>query len=446
VRLILREGRQLAADNGNVDLIRSLIQQMEAQAADLDAARKREEQSLRRYARPGDLSPELTNHFQKFAYDVFDRSGAVIDEAHVRATVRAQEALKPTYLIGMEDFTIVTLTGLNVEPEYSNLPLSWYARSTCRAIEYAVKTCKGHYGPCNSLVFAGLHAIDYDTALQAGTLAGDANVDGIATGLVGVLKDRNYVDFRIQDGQLIQLGENLPRPYLRLLDIAAGLHVGFANTTGKRPRFHALGAGSPILIPLLALLGDAKSFTAVDSTAPIKDAYSSRTISLYVDEPAPRKLKAHRIAEYWLSEGVGWSCTCPYCRRFNTAYPPDILLARDWWQSEGKRRLRSGDMRDDSPLSNWFPLLSSPSDSHIRREAGLARIGHNHWVLRRLEQHARRHATDPQRLRDWVAQIMDAYLASPGSNAAWKASAKAAWQVADATSVQLVGAKPSETP
>jgi hypothetical protein len=91
-------------------------------------------------------------------------------------------------------------------------------------------------------------------------------------------------------------------------EIVAGLHEGFVDASGRRPRFHALGLGTPILVVLLAALGDGVTYTATDSTAPIVDGWSAPTISLYVDDPAPLKYKAHRIAQHWLAEDKPWRC------------------------------------------------------------------------------------------------------------------------------------------
>ena len=135
--------------------------------------------------------------------------------------------MAPDYLVAMEDFTITALAGLGLQPEYTALPLDWYRPLSERAVAFARATAAGAYGPCGgALPFAGLHGIDYDTARQAGRLAGEAGVAGIATGLAGALADRSFTDFRVQDGAPEPLAEAVPRPYLRALDVAAGLHAG----------------------------------------------------------------------------------------------------------------------------------------------------------------------------------------------------------------------------
>jgi hypothetical protein len=232
------------------------------------------------------------------------------------------------------------------------------------------------------------------------------------------------------------LGINIPRPYMRTLEIIAGLHVGYATATGRRPAFHGLGVGTPILLPLVSLLGNSSTYLAVDSTAPIKDAFA-RTITLYVDTPAPRKLKAHRIAEFWLAENNGWRCTCPYCRRFTEFHPPKLGQALEWWQSEGKRQLVAEDMHAPSPLAEFLPILSTPDNDTTRQRARMTRISHNHWVLKRLEEQVRKHEQDLNSLRQFVTNMMQVYLSLAGSSPSWQAAAEVAWRIADKASLEL---------
>jgi hypothetical protein len=440
-RLVVKENRTLCADNGNVDLIKEFINKHGDKAEPLQELRKIEEEKLEGKVRPGQLSSSLTGSFQQFAQEIFEQAEKVITDEHVVSVLRTQEAMNPTYIVGMEDFTLVTLTALDIEREYSNLPLEWYKPASERAIEYAIRTKKGEFGPCQSLVFAGLHAIDYDTAKQAGRLAGEAKLDGIASGLVGALKDKSFVDFRIENNEVIDLGVNVPRPYIRTLEIVAGFHTGYANASGQRPPFHGLGLGSPILLPLVSLIGDAQTYLAIDSTAPIKVAIA-RTIALYVDTPVPRKLKAHRIAEFWLSENDGWRCTCPYCRKFTELHPPNLANALEWWQGEGKRKLSSDDMHAPSPLAEFLPILSTPIDEKTKQRARMTRISHNHWVLKRIETQLRKHGRNVNSLREFVANTVQVYLKMPGSSPSWQAAAEIAWGIADKTAQELAEMSP----
>jgi hypothetical protein len=427
----------LVADNGNFDRMGALMKPLLAPAAKLAAARQAEEKRLGHAARPGQLSAGLQKKYAAWRAKVATVAAAARKSDDVKAVVKAQGAMAPTYLIGMEDFAIPLMVGLGIERAYASIPMSFFTQAAGRALDYAVKTAKGGYGPCNGSVFAGLHAMDFDTALEIGRLAGKAKVEGIATGFGMTLDDRDFCDFRIENGKIVELGASVPRSYVRVLEVAAGLHLGYARATGHRPKFHSLGVGTPILQPMLAVLGDKGTYTSTDSTAPIKDAYSSVTIALYVDTPAPLKLKAYLIAEKWLDGGIPWDCKCPYCAGFLKQHPFQLTKAKAWWKAHGRRKLEPKDMWAPSPLAGLLPLLSMPKDPAVRKQAGLARVGHNHWVLKRLETNIRRRSG--AELREWVDGLVDKYV-NAGSGVAWKGATKAAWAVAQKAARELKGA------
>lgn len=418
---VLEDDALLCSDNGNVDGIRALLSRFADAAGKLDTRRKREEGD--RYARPGDLSASLTADYRDLAKQIREASKEVTQEPYVRAAIEHQHAMGADYAIGMEDFTIATMTGLSIEPEYVNLPASFYADLNARAVQFAIDTKDGRYGPPPARVFAGVHALDYDQAVQAGQLVGQAGIEGIATGLVGALRDRNYVDFRVERGQVIELEGATARPYLRVMEIAAGLHVGYHSVTGRSPQFHALGAGTPILLPLLGLLNVGGTYTATDSTSPIVDGWSGPTISLYVDEPAPLKLRAEKIAQSWLEGGRGWDCTCSYCRNFEEAHPPELAAATRWWQEGGKPRIEKRHLHRSEPLATMLPFLGRHPDDDIRRVAGLARVGHNHAVIQRIERVVREALESGD--VGALDRMLKGYLAMPGAQA-WRRAAREA--------------------
>jgi hypothetical protein len=179
----------------------------------------------------------------------------------------------------------------------------------------------------------------------------------------------------------------------------------------------------------------------VDSTAPILDAWSSLTVSLYIDDPAPMKLKAHRIAEVWLSGGASWSCSCSACSSFNRAHPPKITAARAWWRGEGRRALIAQDLRAPSPLADMLPLLGNPSDAAVSREAGMARIAHNHWVLQRLVSAAQANSSSASRLKGWAEDVVSSYVES-SADQNWREAVTEAWKLTESTAAKIRGAKP----
>lgn len=453
VSRVLEWRRLLVADNGNVDRIGALISEFQAEAATLDTARRAEEATLRRYARPGELSAALTGRFAELAARVSARCRDLTSVEHVRDVLRIQTAMTPTYSIGMEDFSISVLTGCGIEPEYSRLPLEYYEDKASRALDFALRTRAGEFGPCPSPVFAGMHAMDLDTAQAVGRAAGGAGADGIAAGLGAALDDRSYVDFRVAGGLVRELGAAVPRPYMRTAEIVAGLQLGFTGVTGRRPRMHVLGVGAPIMIVLLGALTRRRTFFAIDSTAPIKDAWSSKTISLYVDRPAPLKLKAHVIAQRWLEGSPGWSCRCTGCARFLSMHPFDLRRARAWWISEGRRNVEWKDLWAPGPLAEALPLLGMPAEPSTRRAAGMARVEHNHRAVLRLQSAIRGIGTGigfartraGQRsadaaLMEHVAGCVDAYERSAG-DPSWARATREAWGIVKTAAQDLASAE-----
>ncbi|PRQ05042.1 hypothetical protein [Enhygromyxa salina] len=284
--LVRTEGRVLIADNGNMDVFRGIGKEFAADAAKLDNDRRAWETANGRYARPQDLPVELSSRFRTLAQAMAVRSESITTDAFARDAVRRQVSIDPSLLVGMEDLTVGTMGGLNLEPEYVDLPASFFEERAQRAVTFTRRTIDGEFGEVDGKVLAGLHALDYDSAVLAGRVAAEAGLDGITVGLFGALTDRNYVDYRVEDGQVIELAATVPRPYLRVIEISAGVLEGFRRVGRPRPAFHALGVGTPILLPLLSLLGQGENYFATDSTAPIVDGWSSPTISLYVLDEA----------------------------------------------------------------------------------------------------------------------------------------------------------------
>jgi hypothetical protein len=116
VQRVHEEHRILAADNGNFDRIGTLLNKLTASAVPLAQARRREEAALGRYARPGELSKSLRKLYASFAKEIADHAAAARREDQVQKVVSAQLALSPSYLIGMEDFTIHTCRSIYIAP------------------------------------------------------------------------------------------------------------------------------------------------------------------------------------------------------------------------------------------------------------------------------------------------------------------------------------------
>jgi hypothetical protein len=116
--------------------------------------------------------------------------------------------------------------------------------------------------------------------------------------------------------------------------------------------------------------------------------------------------------------------------------------ARAWWRAAGTPDLTNASLGRASPLSSFLPLLGQPPDLGGRLAAAMARVGHNHWVLHRVERAANRHASDWSQLQAWVARSVDAYLAFAREDA-WKAAVSVAWEVIGRAAERTRNAAPS---
>jgi len=433
-------GGILCLDNGNFDRIGQLIERWRSDADALHARRRIAETRLGRYARPGDLPVRIVDGYRALADRVAlaVRDPAALEHP-VEETLTRQRSFAPTYLVGPEDFAVPVTNGLGLQREYSGLPTSWYADAAARALAAGAAARAGQPRRAG-VVFDGVHALDWDSAYAAGKAAGAAGSPGIATGVGAALNDRTWVDYRVVDGVVRPLAGPLPRPYLRVAEVVGGLSLGYADERDRRLPLHALGAGSPILVVLIGALAAPGTFVATDSTSPIKDAASSATISVYVDRPAPLKLKAHRVVEVWLEAGIGWSCRCASCSSVPQPDDATIRRARRWWRRQGSRRLDVPDLRAPSPLVDWFPFLGVPADPALARAAAAARVGHNHQVLQRLETTIRG-ASARGRVVPYVDATVSAYLGSR-SDPQWAAAVVAAWDVLRPVVEALGGARP----
>ena len=134
------------------------------------------------------------------------------------------------------------------------------------------------------------------------------------------------------------------------------------------------------------------------------------------------------IAQSWLEGGRGWDCDCAYCRGFEEAHPADLAGAARWWAEHGKPKITKAHLGRHDNLSTHLPYLGHHPDVDIRTAAGLARVGHNHSVLQRLERIVREAVSsgDTAVLHDLVEE----YLAFPGLDR-WRASARHALHVAE---------------
>ncbi len=172
-------------------------------------------------------------------------------------------------------------------------------------------------------------------------------------------------------GRVRALPQRLPRRYLRTALAARGFFDGYGEAAPEH--FHFLGLGAPVMLPIASLAAQSASRVTFDATSPIKDAAEG---TLYVERPAPLKLRIWKIAQRMLREGEGtWNCPCSFCKSFTARHPFELSRAG----VNPGTPLTALDLRKNSPLAAAMPLFALGGD--MGRAAEHARVGHNHWVL-----------------------------------------------------------------
>ena len=219
---------------------------------------------------------------------------------------------------------------LNIERAYTNT-----SRRNYRAINHKVANraamllrdiplaLRHRYYPVAS-------AVSFNTAVDAGREFAKAGIRNISMGFGAYMADNNFIDHIIVGRRRLDLGSNLPARYIRTVAVAKGFWQGYEEL-GKPPiRFHFLGLGAPIMLPLIALNSHRTPELSFDATSPIKDA--TRGGTLYVEKPAPLKVRirkvAYRIAK---NEDAMWDCPCPFCVEFIKQHPFNYQLGRQWF-------------------------------------------------------------------------------------------------------------------
>lgn len=323
-------------------------------------------------------------------------------------TREAQLELEPTAVIGHEDILAACLLRLGF-----HVDLLARGRERLRARNRAV--ARAAVREARSLPGSGvrIHAVasahDYDTAFDAGREFAAAGVEHAALGFGAYMADDSYVGSYKARGRRVALERRVPARYLRTALVAKGLWDGWAQVGGAPRSFHFLGLGAPIMVGIVAVAAVETPLLTFDATSPIRDAVEG---TLYVDDPAPLKVRTRRVAQLMMDDPrYRWRCQCPFCRRFLAQAPFDLDAARAWRADHPQRAIAAGDLSGVAPLASALPLLAEPRGGPARKAVDVARMGHNHWVLRRIvSQVARQGSRDA--LLGHVDGVVAAYEAS----------------------------------
>jgi hypothetical protein len=251
-------------------------------------------------------------------------------------------------------------------------------------------------------------AHDYDSAHDAGEKFAAAGLTAAAMGFGAFMADDQWVSSVVVRGHARRLPRSLPMRYIRTALVSRGFFDGWASVRGAPTRFHFLGLGAPIMLPLAALSARDCPQLTFDATSPIKDAVGG---SLYVSRPAPLTVRTWKVADRLASSTSDrWTCPCGFCRSFVKAHPFDLEAARTLRLSRAAP-YTSDDLRADQPLGKAMPLFRIAVDP-LGRKAEQSRIGHNHWALGTLANKLTESAAN---LESYVEKHVTSYEQNAGA-------------------------------
>ena len=323
------------------------------------------------------------------------------------AQLTVQLSVAPDAIIGAEDITLAVWLRAGVDEARLRVRRREVARRNVRVASRGA-ALQQQLAPAEVLTVASAH--DYDTANDAGRAFAEAGIRGAAIGFGAFMADDRWAATAKVAGRSRSLGRSLPFRYPRTALVSRGFFDGWNQTGLPAPeRFHFLGLGAPIMLPIAALPAMACAAVSFDATSPIKDAVEG---TLSVTRPAALKVRTWKVAEA-IARGdrTGWSCPCRFCKTFTAAHPFHLDAIRSA-RSASARPFVSADLRPGASLGSAAPLFRIGTDV-LAREAEQARIGHNHWVLGTLTRRLTKRAHDLESIVEISVRQYEANAGAP---------------------------------
>lgn len=403
-------GEPLIVDNGMFDDIGRISRAFQYEASIIRADRQKLEVQLKRDPMWRDLSTKQQKASLGLAKALSKQAGTALGES-----LENQRKLATFGIVGVEDITAALWLRARLDaPEMPGTRASLRNRNRIVAKHAASiqKTLapkeRKHYLPVAS-------ALGYDSAFDAGVAFAEAGLIGAAMGFGAYMADDFYADSVVVGGKLHKFPRPFPMRYLRTALAARGFWDGWRSATGRAPRrFHFLGLGSPIMLPLVALAARDTPMLTFDATSPIRDAVEG---TMYTSMNGYLKIRTRRLSERLASgELRRWTCPCGFCKVFMHAHPFDYMRGRRWASSKGASfQVEAGDLRDSGELFHAYPLMSEPKSGALRKAVSEARSGHNHWVIANIAREISRHGNRRSQLDQYVAQVVKDYSLATSS-------------------------------
>ena len=335
---------------------------------------------------------------------VLREASAVVDSS---AQLDVQLSVSPDAIVGSEDITLAVWLRAGVDESLLRRRRQELASRNRRVAERGL-ALQQQLPDVPVLTVASAH--DYDSAYDAGQALATAGVRAAAIGFGAFMADDQWGQSVKIRGRTRALRRSLPMRYLRTALVSRGFFDGWATLANGVPdRFHYLGLGAPVMLPVAVLPARRCPDLTLDATSPLKDAVEG---SLYVSRPAALKVRTWKVADRLAGPNpVPWSCPCQFCGGFLQAHPFDLPLAQQV-RAASTKPFTAADLRVGTPLGKALPLFRIASD-RLGREAELARIGHNHWVLGTLARAITRQSAALEELARGHVERYEAHAGAP---------------------------------
>jgi hypothetical protein len=394
----------LVLDNGNYDDISRIINNFATKVSGAISELAETDSKSEHFPRWEELPPRMQSQRISLANELASAASKVVTSNQESLFSFAKGGL-----IGVENLTgaLILRAGLDV-PLMPSLRRDFRERNrqVARAATKIRDTLPTEIGDQYLPVAS---AVNYETAFDAGFEFAKAGLNGASMGFGAFMADNSFVEKIAVAGQQLRLQRRLPMRYLRTAAVARGFWDGWKSASGKAPeRFHFLGLGAPIMIPIVYLAAFETKHLSFDATSPIRDAVEG---TLYTSQPAYLKVRCRSIA-WQLASGQlkSWNCPCKFCVTFTQNFPFNYPLGRRWGTlNSSKDNLSAAILQPGGVLCKAYPLLSEPKAGDLRRAVSLARSGHNHWALEQVFIHVRKNSSTVAEIRRHVKTIVSDY-------------------------------------
>lgn len=410
-------GCLIVSDNGNFSRMKKIAGAFSGRGAAILA------DALKENGRSGSVSTGTMEKRNALINEMLEVIKTEQEKMDISRITKRQLACLPDYMIGMEDITIPVLHMCDMlDPVFqpSSRSVRRFQKNTKILFD---QQQQGEYGFEQELKkvfrFRVFHAFDYKSARQASILNSAVQTGGIAISFGATLLSKKYLASLSIGRKKYCFDDCLPESYL----LSVALMLGSCSSNSNKLPVHILGAGTPILVVLLAMFMGKTRAISIDSTAPFKDAEDGK---MYGNQFAYLKMSMYKVAASALLNNEEYQSDSPWFKWFNEKYPPDwnglqkelnIDALRDAQQLQTETRedvvniLASRLEKSPRLLEKYIPFFSKlrGGKDELIKDVRMARAGCNYWVLKDICREVRKRKNNMPSLCKWVETEVSRY-------------------------------------